>query len=306
MTTHLGETYHWFINEGCTITVNGDAVTARWFETWAFPTGFAPHSAVFEVEVAEGGKIAVAITAGLIRDRVPEEDNYGVYFYCNHRLIVKELRTREVGYFVTSEAGVPHPDASLCRAIVRLQGPARLMPWNSTKNGINFGQVPFQHVRPTLIPLVSHFSKLSRRLKNDWDREVYRHNTGAIQKIEPADVASKARIVLPPLPRVRKPQVEHLKSHNKKQIHDMPWTLGLVEAIGAVQVITRQRFDTKNRIALILLDSNFEIALKEFVVHRKDLFPTGKFHDSHSAAFQEPAQRHYGCYAKSSNSKTAQ
>ena len=176
MTTHLGETYHWFINEGCTITVNGDAVTARWFETWAFPTGFAPHSAVFEVEVAEGGKIAVAITAGLIRDRVPEEDNYGVYFYCNHRLIVKELRTREVGYFVTSEAGVPHPDASLCRAIVRLQGPARLMPWNSTKNGINFGQVPFQHVRPTLIPLVSHFSKLSRRLKNDWDREVYRHN----------------------------------------------------------------------------------------------------------------------------------
>ena len=154
------------------------------------------------------------------------------------------------------------------------------MPWNSTKNGINFGQVPFQHVRPTLIPLVSHFSKLSRRLKNDWDREVYRHNTGAIQKIEPADVASKARIVLPPLPRVRKPQVEHLKSHNKKQIHDMPWTLGLVEAIGAVQVITRQRFDTKNRIALILLDSNFEIALKEFVVHRKDLFPTGKFHDA--------------------------
>jgi len=27
-------------------------------------------------------------------------------------------------------------------------------------------------------------------------------------------------------------------------------------------------------IALILLDSNFEIALKEFIVHRNDLFPT--------------------------------
>lgn len=280
MVTHLGETYHWFIGEGCTITVNGDAVTARSFETWAFPTGFAPRSTVFETEVAEGGKIEVVMTAGLIRDRVPEEDNYGVYFYCNHRLIVKELRSREVGYFVTSEAGVPHPDASLCRAIVHLQGPARLMPWNSTKNGINFGHVAFQNVRPTLIPLVSHFSSLSRRLKNDWDRKVYRRKAGTIQEIEPVDVAKQTRLVLPPLPRVRKSQVEHLKSRNKKQINDMPWTLGLVEAIGAVQVITRQRFDTKNRIALILLDSNFEIALKEFIVHRTDLFPPQQFGDA--------------------------
>jgi hypothetical protein len=61
-----------------------------------------------------------------------------VYVYCNHRLVVKELRSREVGYFVTSEAGVPHPDASLCRVSVRLQGPARLMPWNSTKSRINY------------------------------------------------------------------------------------------------------------------------------------------------------------------------
>ena len=35
--------------------------------------------------------------------------------------------------------------------------------------------------------------------------------------------------------------------------------------------------ETKNRIVLILLDSNFEIALKEFVVHRPDLFPQAQF-----------------------------
>ncbi len=60
----------------------------------------------------------------------------------------------------------------------------------------------------------------------------------------------------------------------------MPWTLGLVEAIAAVDIITRQRIETKNRIALILLDSNFEIALKEFVVHRTDLFPPREFDNS--------------------------
>lgn len=83
--------------------------------------------------------------------------------------------------------------------------------------------------------------------------------------------------MLPPLPRVNKLQVEKLKSLNRTQIHDQPWTLGLVETMAAVEVIGRQRFETKNRIALILLDSNFEIALKEFIVHREDLFPPSAF-----------------------------
>ena len=43
--------------------------------------------------------------------------------------------------------------------------------------------------------------------------------------------------------------------------------------MAAVDIISRQRLQTKNRIALILLDSTFEIALKEFIAHRADLFP---------------------------------
>ncbi|EKS38460.1 hypothetical protein HMPREF9695_02300 [Afipia broomeae ATCC 49717] len=60
----------------------------------------------------------------------------------------------------------------------------------------------------------------------------------------------------------------------------MPWTLGLVEAMGAVELIDRLNLETKNRIILILLDSNFEIALKEFIVHRSDLFPFPKYNDA--------------------------
>lgn len=280
MRFHLGETYAWFLDKECTIEVNGTEVNAISFETWAYPPEYAPHSAAFDTNFGHDGKISAKIVSGLVRDRVPDKDNYGVYFYCNHRLIVKELKVREVGYFVSSEAGVPHPDASLCRAIVRLQGPAKLMPWNSSKSGINYAHLAFQQIRPTLIQLVSHFSSLSRRLKDDWDGKVYSHTAGTIEEIEAADIANNKRLVLPPLPRVRKRQVEHLKSRNKQQIQDMPWTLGLVEAMGAVEVITRQRLETKNRIALILLDSNFEIALKEFVVHHTDLFPPDQFSNS--------------------------
>jgi hypothetical protein len=37
----------------------------------------------------------------------------------------------------------------------------------------------------------------------------------------------------------------------------------------------------ENRAALILLDSNLEIALKEFIVNRTDLFPPYKYKDSY-------------------------
>ena len=184
------------------------------------------------------------------------------------------------GYFVTSEAGVPHPDASLCRVIVRLNGPAKLMPWNSSKTGINFGHAAFHHLRPTLIQLVSHFSSLSRRLKDDWERNVFAFKSGSIKPIDPSEATSGKRLILPPLPRVNKPRVEQLRVSNKSQIEEQPWTLGLVEAVAAVDIIVRQKLTTKNRIALILLDSNFEIALKEFIVHRKDLFPPKEFNDA--------------------------
>lgn len=66
-------------------------------------------------------------------------------------------------------------------------------------------------------------------------------------------------------------------------MENQPWTLGLVEAIDAVDILERSPLETKNRISLILLDSNFEIALKEFIVHRRDLFPVRDFTDARLA-----------------------
>jgi len=275
---HLGETYSRFIGDGCSLEVNGARVTAQSFDAWAYPKGHPPQEVDFDIDLG-GDKVKVVITAGLIVDRDPERDNYGVYVYCNDRLIVKELRTRDVGYFVTAEAGVPHSDASLCRAIVRITGPAKLMPWNSSKSGINPGHTVFQHLRRTLIQVVSHFSSLSRRLRHDWDSLVFPYRDGSIERISATEIRPGRRLSLPVLPRVKRSHVEHLKERNKKILKDSPWTLGLVEGLAAVDVIQRQRLQTRNRIALILLDSNFEIALKEFIVHRPDLFPPTVYTD---------------------------
>jgi hypothetical protein len=227
--------------------------------------------------------IYAKVEAGLIRDRDPQRENYGVYVYCNDRLISKEIRSRDVGYYVTSEAGVPHPDASLARVIVSLYGAARQMPWNSSKSAINVSHPTFEAVRPTIIQLNSYFTSLSRRTKDDWDGKVTRFSKGKVVETDFVPPGSRRRLDLPELPRVNKPLHEALRNKNKSVLSKQPWTLGLVEALGAVDVVVRQRFDTKNRIALVLLDSNFEIALKEYIVHREDLFPKATFTDAHIA-----------------------
>src|SRR6266850_5738058 len=48
--THLGETYDWFLNLGCIITVNGIPVVPIGFETWAFPPNYSPRFSRFDVD----------------------------------------------------------------------------------------------------------------------------------------------------------------------------------------------------------------------------------------------------------------
>ena len=277
---HLGQTYDWFLRKGCVIKLNGDPVAPISFENWAFPPGFEPRKTNFVVDVRGAGRFSCEITSGLIRDRIPEDSNYGVYFYCNHRLIQKEVKTREVGYFVSGEAGVPHTDISLCRTIVRLDGPAKPMPWTSNKSGINYDHPVFKAISRAVIDVTTYYSKLSRRFRDDWPRNVIRYDTGKIEATPSADTGTGKRLILPDLPKDSRPRGTRQKRKNQAQLHNQPWTLGLVETIDAVDLLERSQLETKNRISLILLDSNFEIGLKEFIVHRKDLFPAHEFTDA--------------------------
>ena len=37
---HMGDTYDWFIRQGCVIEVNGKPIKPRAFDNWAYPAGF--------------------------------------------------------------------------------------------------------------------------------------------------------------------------------------------------------------------------------------------------------------------------
>lgn len=272
---HIGETYSWFIGQGCKISVNSEIVQPAVFDAWAYPPEFVPKHVTFQVEPSPGKFLQVEMTGGLILDRVKDAENYGVYFTCNERLIVKELKVREVGYYVPSEAGTPHPDASLARVIVKFFGPAELMPWNSSKSGINYSHPAFMSVRGRIIDFASYFSTVSRRLKHDWENTVFTHKSGVFEELDPAEARSAKKKILPKPPSSKRlSRFEQAITVNQKKLQNDRWMRGLVEALGLVDVIAGQKkFEYRNRAALILLDSNFEIALKEFIVHRKDLFP---------------------------------
>jgi hypothetical protein len=83
-----------------------------------------------------------------------------------------------------------------------------------------------------------------------------------IDSVEHISADSGKRLVLPQLPKVNKARAEHLKINNNDAIQRQPW-LGLVEAVAFVDIVRRQKLQTRNRIALISLDSTLEIALKE-------------------------------------------
>lgn len=278
---HFGETYARFIERGCKITVNNNPVLPIKFDQWSYPPEYSPRTLSKNVYPREDEKLEVKLTGGLISDRNKEGENYGVYFYCNDRLIVKELRTREVGYYIGSEAGKPHPDASLCRVIVDIKGKSELMPWNSSKSFLNFNHPSMADIRPSLIELVSYFTKLSRRTKNNWDEEVFAYSAGTIEKITSDEVKPSGKLRLPTLPRVRSvAYTDQIVQLNKKVMKDKPWTAGLVESMGMVNVLSSiRRYETNNRGALVLLDSNLEIALKEFIVNDKKKFPPFEYTD---------------------------
>lgn len=263
---HLRMTYAKFLLEGnLEIKVNDNYLLPITFEKWSYPPNFEPHDYFGEIKTHDGKLVKVNILAGLSTESSPSGE-YGVYLYCNKRLIEKEIKSYDVG-FTKGLAGKPHPDISLARVMVFLQGQAQSMPWNSSKSALNPNHPVFVSLRPFLVQVVKDFTSTSRRFQNDWEANVFQYVTGAIKKQQIRDFATATNTYLPPLPKMKASYSDKVKQVNRQISNNKPWTIGLYESIIAVDLILKQPLSQKNRIALILLDSTIEIAFKEYLVN---------------------------------------
>lgn len=112
---HLRATYAKFLtNDAVTLQLNGEKLSPLFFENWAYPPGYSPQKYVGTLKTEDNRDVRVEAIAGLTRESSPAAGEYGVYFYCNDRLIARGLKTFEVG-FTKGLAGLPHPKVSLSR-----------------------------------------------------------------------------------------------------------------------------------------------------------------------------------------------
>lgn len=267
---HLSSTYAIFLKDSrFALSVNGKRIPAKTFENWAFPPDFEPRIYVGRIPTVDGTQVTTKVTAGLITESSPAGGEYGVYFYCNDRLVVKGLKTFDVG-FASGLSGKPHADISLARIIVNLHGPARLMPWNSSKADISPSHEVFQALRAWLLSVVKDYTSLSRRLSKadgGWQENVFKFPSGDFTKVDIGDISVANTSYLPPLPEVRPRYPAVLQQINRAVATAKPWTKGLYESVAAADWVQKQSLEQKNRIALIILDSTLEIAFKEYLVN---------------------------------------
>jgi hypothetical protein len=264
---HLRTTYAKFIdNKRVIIQLNKEKLTPKFFENWAYPPDYPPQKYIGTLLTEDGRQIKVESTAGLSIESSPAAGEYGVYFYCNGRLIVRALKTFEVG-FIKGIAGLPHPKVSLTRVIVSLSGDARSMPWNSSKSDINIKHEVFIALQNWLLQVVKDYATLSRIWMGDWPDKVFKYDSGNIKEIKISNFPEVRKSFLPPMPKSRPRYGEVITKKNKHIANNKPWTKGLYEGIIAADLITKQHLEQKNRIALIVLDSTLEIAFKEYLVN---------------------------------------
>jgi len=267
---HLSATYAIFLkNQMLHLSLNRTKVTPMTFENWAFPPDYEPRIYNGDIRTQDGNKVHVSATAGLTTESSPAGGEYGVYFYCNDRLIVRALKTFDVG-FATGLSGKPHADISLARVIIKLNGPARLMPWNSSKSEVNPSHQVFQSMRSWLLQVVKDYTSLSRRLskaEGGWHENIFKYPSGNTVEVAINDFPNANTSYLPPLPEAKPRYGSVMKRMNKNVSAQRPWTTGLYESVVATDWILKQSLEQKNRIALIILDSTLEIAFKEFLVN---------------------------------------
>lgn len=250
------------------LTLNNESLNGVLFDQWAFPPGYEPESFVKWLTPTNGGKkVRFQITSGLTTAGGSIGGEWGVYFYCNKRLISRAIRSQEVG-FASGLAGVPHPRMSLARIIVEFDGPSANMPWISNKSAINYNNEIFRAAKSDIIQVVKTFTGLSKALQSDFETEVAPYTSGQVKKQKlDEDVPIKPSL-LPKIPPKKVNFRDEVFAMNATLADAKPWVRGLFESVIAFEVLGKQRrLQQRNRILLILLDSTLEIAFKEYLAN---------------------------------------
>lgn len=244
-----------------------EPVESKSFNQWADPPGYEPREFTKRF-IPDGETLPVffKITSGITYEQGSIGGDFGVFIYCNDRLILRASKAPEFG-FISGIAGVAHPRMSNARIIVEFSGAAKHMPWNSSKTGLNYNHAVFRAVRGDIHAAVKNATALSTRLQPTFEKSIAPFKEG---KVVSESLAAEERLTpskLPAIPPASQSPKDMIKEANKVTGQSKPWAVGAYESIIAVEAVKKQRLTQQNRILLIILDSALEIALKDYLAH---------------------------------------
>lgn len=145
------------IEQGLVITVNGKPLEATMLYLYQSDV-IVPGYAHFTLESFP--EVSVTIYTGIYkRDLVKG----GWYLFCNSRLVLFADQTSDTGW--DDSGGLPkyHPDFAYSRGYVYFESSdASLLPWNTTKTGVDTDSPIFKVVRQQMIDLMRPVTKWLR------------------------------------------------------------------------------------------------------------------------------------------------
>jgi histidine kinase/DNA gyrase B/HSP90-like ATPase len=155
--THFGETYDWFLNQGCALNVNGVPVVPVGFETWAFPPNYPPRHSRFDVDMGRSGKLSCEITGGL-SNFTTQSFAFAPNFLCSPSWMRMELKRADFAssypsnvqplkYRQTTSGYVSAFESSFCSIFMMLDFPPPQSPKTPTVTGRTLGSVMTERMR---------------------------------------------------------------------------------------------------------------------------------------------------------------
>ncbi len=265
--SHLGATYaKLLVMSGVKLALNGEAIKPRFFDQWSYPPDYGPRRYTGIHRTPKGRDVILEVIAGLSSESSPASGEYGVYFYCNDRLIAPAMKSMEVG-FTKGLAGLPHPKVSLTKVIISMSGDTEAMPWNSSKSEISTNHHTFLALHDWLVNVVSDYARISRVWMGAWPEKVFAHKTGTMTEV-PIDAAIEAnRSFLPDPPPSRPRLPARVAKTNQRIAKRKPFVVPLYEGVVAAVAVAKQPLASANWLALNLLELTLVATLKAWLVN---------------------------------------
>jgi hypothetical protein len=161
LATEIGRRHQAFIGRGLELSINGKGITGR-EPSFREPAGMT-SAYVRQPPGGRAAKLATRIYCGL-SERSPRDA--GWYVFCNDRLVLGPDKSDETGWGV--RRGLPryHNQYAHFRGYVFFDSDdPRLLPWNTTKMGLDLGAPAYRAARNTMFTVMQPVIKYLNDVK---------------------------------------------------------------------------------------------------------------------------------------------